>query len=105
ISEDQLASLERLIQEMSSAAKADDIDDLEQEFHLTIARGSGKPAIVSGIEGLWQMRQQAGSCLATLRRLQHPAGASVNEHRRILEALRARDSKAARLALHAHLNR
>lgn len=102
ISEDQLASLDRLLQEMS---KAEDIESLEQEFHLAIARGAGNAAIESGIEDLWQMRQQSNSCMETLRRIGTQRENSVNEHSKILEALRTRDSKAARLALHAHLNR
>jgi GntR family transcriptional regulator, hexuronate regulon transcriptional repressor len=104
IAEDQLASLDRLLQEMGTAS-AEEVEKLEQDFHLAIARGSGNAAIVSGIEDLWQMRQQSSSCMATLRRVRTPAENSVDEHRKILEALKARDSKEARLALHAHLNR
>jgi len=105
IPEDQLASLDLLLQEMSGASKADEIEKLEQDFHLMIARASGNAAIVSGIEDVWQMRQQSSTCLATLRRLRSQPQDSMNEHRQILAALRARDSKAARLALHAYLNR
>lgn len=105
ISEDQLASLDLLLQEMSSAATVDEIEKLEQDFHLMTARASGNAAIVSGIEDVWQMRQQSSTCVATLRRLRAQSKDSVNEHRQILAALQARDSKAARLALHACLNR
>lgn len=105
ISEDQLAALDRLIRGMSAASKLDERDELEQEFHLAIARASGNAAIVSGIEDLWQMRQQSGSCTATLRRIGGSTDDLVREHQKILEALRARDSKTARLALYAHLNR
>jgi DNA-binding FadR family transcriptional regulator len=105
ISDEQLATLERLAQEMSVASNAEEIEKLEQEFQLTIARGSGNAAIVSGIEDLWQMRQQSSSCTATLRRAFSQPEHLASEHRKILEALRARDSKAARLALHAHLSR
>jgi DNA-binding FadR family transcriptional regulator len=102
ISEDQLGSLDALLREMPNA---DDIEQLEQDFHLTLARASGNAAIVSGIEDLWEMRQQSSSCVTTLRRVRCPSEDSMNEHRQILAALRARDSKAARLALHAHFNR
>lgn len=108
ISDDQLAELQRLIEAMSSAPAAKDIGDLEaleQEFHLTIARSSGNAAIVSGIEELWQMRQQSHSCMTTLRRVPAQPEISLSEHREILAALHARDSKAARMALHEHLNR
>ena len=105
ISDDQLASLERLLQALSSASEAEQSEELEQQFHLTIARGSGNAAIVSGIEDLWQMRQQSPSCTTTLRRVRAQPEASLSEHRKILEALRSRDSKRARLALHDHLNR
>jgi GntR family hexuronate regulon transcriptional repressor len=92
MTDDQLASLDVVLQEMS---QAEDTEKLERDFHLMIARGSRNAAIVSGIEDLWAMRPRMSS----------PSEHWVNEHRQILAALRARDSKAARLALHAHFNR
>jgi GntR family hexuronate regulon transcriptional repressor len=105
ISENQLSSLDLLLQEMSNASAADEIEQLEQDFHLMIARSSGNAAIVSGIESLWEMRQQSSSCTATLRRVRSQSGDAAAEHRTIVEALRARDSKSARLALHGHFTR
>src|SRR5688572_18802736 len=54
ISEEQLSSLDSLLQEMSNASADDPIEQLEQDFHLMIARSSGNAAIVSGIENLWE---------------------------------------------------
>jgi DNA-binding FadR family transcriptional regulator len=102
ISEEQLSSLDLLLQEMAGSPE---VEKLEQDFHLVIARSSGNAAIVSGIEDLWEMRQQSSSCTATLRRVRSQSADSMSEHRKILEALRVRDSKSARLALHAHFNR
>jgi DNA-binding FadR family transcriptional regulator len=106
ISEEQVAVLERLIDDMRNAATDDELEKLEQEFHLIVARGSGNAAIASGVEDLWIMRRQSSLCMATLRRLRPNASAAfIDEHRSIIAALRARDSKAARQALHAHLAR
>jgi len=106
ISEEQLAMLAQLIEDLRNASAHEDLERLEQEFHLIVARGSGNAAIASGVEDLWIMRRQSSLCVATLRRLRPRANADfIEEHRTLFAALRARDSKAARQALHAHLAR
>jgi GntR family hexuronate regulon transcriptional repressor len=104
ITEEQLALLDRLATDMATDIGPDDIEKLEQEFHVAIARASGNAAIASGVEDLWNMRRQSSPCAAMLRRARVGTGGDfVGEHRKIIAALRARDPKAARQAIHDHL--
>ncbi len=106
ITDDQLALLDRLVTDMAADVGADEIERLEQEFHLAIARASGNAAIAAGVEDLWTMRRQSSLCAATLRRARLATGGDfVGEHRKMIAALRDHDPKAARQAIHGHLAR
>lgn len=104
VTDDQLAQLDQLAGQMARSFAPDEVERLEQEFHLAIARATGNAAIEAGVEDLWTFRQQSPACIAMLRRARaHGGGDFVGEHRRIITALRERDPKAARQAIHAHL--
>jgi GntR family hexuronate regulon transcriptional repressor len=104
ISDDQLAQLDQTVGQMVRSFAPDEIERLEQEFHLAIARATGNVAIEAGVEDLWTLRQQSPTCMAMLRRARtHGAGDFVDQHRQIIAALRERDPKAARQAIHGHL--
>jgi DNA-binding FadR family transcriptional regulator len=104
IDDAQLTGLERLASDMESTVAPDEIERLEQEFHLAIARASGNAAIAAGVEDLWIMRRQSAQCVTALRRARAATGGSfVGEHRKIVTALREHDPKTARQAIHAHL--
>jgi GntR family transcriptional regulator, hexuronate regulon transcriptional repressor len=104
ISENQLTLLDRLVNEMAGDLGADEIERLEREFHLAIALATGNVAIAAGVEELWTLRQQSPLCAAALRRARTgSSGNFVGEHRQIVAALRDRDPKAARRAIHGHL--
>lgn len=102
ISEDELAELAGLIDEMDrnpeGAVKAD------RAFHLTIARASRNNAVAEAVERLWELRQ-----LSPESALLHEKARNANiipvveEHTAVLEALRAHDSNAARAAMRTHL--
>ena len=80
------------------------IERLEQELHLAIALATGNVAIAAGVEELWSLRQQSPLCMTALRRARAGSGGNfVAEHRQIVAALRERDPKAARRAIHAHV--
>lgn len=101
--EEQLGSLERLVGEMDKSASDEEIERLEREFHVFTALATNNAAIVAGVEELWDLRQQSPACAAMLRRARNAGGNFVDEHRQITKALRQRDSKAAREAIHSHL--
>ena len=104
VTADHLALLDQTIADMARAPSADEMERLEQGFHLAIARATGNAAIEAGVEDLWTLRQQSPHCAATLRRARISGGGDfIAEHRAIIAALRAHDPKAARQAIHAHL--
>jgi DNA-binding FadR family transcriptional regulator len=104
ITAEQLARLESLIAEMTRETVAEVFEKHELEFHLTIARATGNAAITATVEDLWTLRRQSSGCAAAMRRARtNSRGDFVAEHRRIAGALRARDPKAARQAMHGHL--
>jgi GntR family hexuronate regulon transcriptional repressor len=104
IREEQLALLDRLATDMAGNSAPEEIERFEQEFHLAIARATGNAAITAGVDDLWMLRQQSPSCAKTLRRARVDSGGDfVGEHRKIVAALRERDPKAARQAVHGHL--
>jgi len=104
ITDDQLAGLDRLVTEMAGTVDPDESEKLEQEFHLTIARATGNAAVAAGVEDLWSLREQSPLCAATLRRARAGSGDFVGQHRKIVTALRSRESQAARQAIHSHLS-
>jgi GntR family hexuronate regulon transcriptional repressor len=104
ITDDQVALLDRLVVDMERDVAAEDFEKHELEFHLAIARATGNAAISATVEDLWALRKQSSSCTAALRRARiNSRGDFVGEHRRIAVALRTRDPKAARQAMHGHL--
>jgi DNA-binding FadR family transcriptional regulator len=104
ITEEQVARLESLIAEMTRETVAEVFEKHELEFHLTIARATGNAAITATVEDLWTLRRQSSGCAAAMRRARtNSRGDFVVEHQRIAGALRARDPKAARQAMHGHL--
>ena len=104
ITDEQVARLDSLAAEMARAAVPDEVEKHEVEFHLTIARATGNAAITATLEDLWSLRQPSSGCAAALRRARaNSRGDFVGEHRKIAGALRTRDPKAARQAMHAHL--
>jgi GntR family hexuronate regulon transcriptional repressor len=105
-SEDQLKVLDRLVEEMTGERSAEEIERLELDFHVAIALATGNVAIVAGVEELWVLRQQSPLCADSLRRARTVSGSNfASEHRQIVAALRDRDPKAARRAIHDHLAR
>jgi len=104
ITDEQLALLDRLATDMAGNIASEDLERLEQEFHLSIAHATGNAAIEAGVADLWTLRQQSPLGAATLRRARVDSGGDfVGEHRKIVAALRRRDPKAARQAIHGHL--
>jgi len=104
ITDEQVARLDSLAAEMARAAVPDEVEKHEVEFHLTIARATGNAAITAMLEDLWSLRQPSSGCAAALRRARaNSRGDFAGEHRKIAGALRTRDPKAARQAMHAHL--
>lgn len=104
ITDEQVALLEGLVADMARAVAAEELERHELQFHVAIARATGNAAITATVEDLWALRQQSTGCAAALRRARtNSRGDFVGEHRKIAAALRTRDPKAARQAMHGHL--
>ncbi len=107
ISEDRLEELERIVAEMvdENARKQQDWT-ADRRFHVAIARATRNTAIATVIENLLDMRHKSPLCVYMLERARRVGvQPRVSEHRRILDALRKHDPKAARSAMRDHLAR
>ena len=109
IDDEALAELDEMIDRMSSTDPADDEDSqqADREFHLTIAASSGNAAVRYIIETLWHMRTEIPSIRDVHAAIcaQEDAGDRGSEHADILDALKRRDSEAARIAMRDHFSR
>jgi len=102
-----IADLDALLTEMAAGDPASAAAmDADRRFHLRIAQATGNTVISTVVEMLWNLRERAplsAHMFAEARREGvHPR---VDEHRVIVDALRARDSAAARGAMRNHLKR
>lgn len=107
ITDAQLAELERAVADMrrenDTGAAGEQAD---RRFHLAIAEATRNTALVATVEHLWDLRHTSPLCLEMLSRARSAGDLPrIEEHLRILAALRARDSAAARAAMRDHLSR
>jgi DNA-binding FadR family transcriptional regulator len=105
ITDDQLQQLEALMVRMH---EEDEVagEDADREFHMIIARATGNGAIIATIENLWDWRNRSPLARNILTRARGMGlEPRINEHRRVFEALQARDPHAARQAMRDHLER
>lgn len=103
-----VAELRALVDAMAGAGHedADDHDDIDRRFHITIARLSGNPVMEYAVKSLWRMRNElpkvknvySSVCVTD-------AAARTNEHAAVVDALCARDPAAARNAMREHFQR
>jgi len=105
ITDEAIAHLEALIEQMRSGDN-DAANEADEAFHLTIAEASNNAAMVHTIKSLWRMREEIPDVKATYEAVcVHDADTRTDEHRAVFEALRARDSAAARSAMREHFHR
>ncbi|WP_419318084.1 FadR/GntR family transcriptional regulator [Caulobacter sp. ErkDOM-E] len=105
IDDAQLAQLEALMVRMHEEEEITG-EDADREFHMIIARATGNGAIIATIENLWDWRNRSPLARNILARARGMGlEPRINEHRRVFEALKARDPAAARQAMRDHLER
>lgn len=107
VTDRQIADLQRLIDRigdmrLDKAAR----EKADRAFHIALARVTGNDVLVGIVEKLWDMRYQSALCEYFFRRARE-AGMEppVDEHQKVLDALKARDAQAARFAMREHLAR
>ena len=101
----QLSVMSQAMGEMVCCSAADPKRlEYDRNFHYALAEASGNSALVLAIQTLWIPREQ----VVYIRLEDHFHNEqvwqrSIMEHRDILEAVKRRDPKAARAAMHRHL--
>ncbi len=105
ITDAELAEIERLVEDIAQEnANPDGTETSDREFHLTIARATRNTAILGAIEQLWDLRATSPEAALLHEKARHAnIKPVVEEHKAILDALRARDPAAARAAMRTHL--
>ncbi len=105
ITEDEVASLYALLDDMKRDFDKDVTDDCaDRNFHLTIANATRNAALVFVVETLWDLRYKAPLTREIFRRARTVGiSAFVDDHRAVADALASRDAAAARTAMQAHL--
>lgn len=107
ITDEAIAELERLIQVMMGKEASDmTADEADEAFHLTIAKATNNQAIIYVIGSMWNMRKEAAQLQKVYRAVcDSDPSHREDEHQAILDALKNRDSSAARIAMRTHFTR
>ena len=77
----------------------------DRAFHLSIARATGNSALVGVIEYLWDQRGRLWHRLSEHFQTEELRQETLTDHRRVLQAIMARDPAEAKRAMRAHLER
>jgi len=104
ITDEQIAQLEDLLERMHIEEEVRG-EDADKEFHLVIARATGNGAIIATVENLWEWRNRPLARNILTRARGMGLEPRILEHRRVVDALKARDPAAARQAMRNHLER
>jgi GntR family transcriptional repressor for pyruvate dehydrogenase complex len=105
ITDAQIAEIAGLVRDIACENRAPQgTDKADRAFHLAIARATRNTAVAETIEHLWRLRDASPEA-ALLHEKARTANIKpvVDEHAAILQALTARDPRAARTAMRAHL--
>jgi GntR family transcriptional repressor for pyruvate dehydrogenase complex len=106
ITDEQVALLKSTVQDMAEEEKHEDASEkADWTFHKIIADASQNSAISAVVDWLWELRNESELSLAFLERLRqegvHP---SIDDHKRIVEALEQRNPEKARNAMRTHID-
>lgn len=103
ISESELELLQKTLEAMESGENAEQAD---REFHFIISKATRNNAILLAVNQFWALRDsQPHIRMAYSNVCSQSDDDRLEEHRNIYQALKNRDTQAARSAMHAHFNR
>jgi len=108
ITDEQLEELETALNDMAKESPEDEhaSEIADQRFHHIISKATQNKMVSSVIDNLWYIRDHAPDIHQAYQSIcETDAQAVVEEHRDILVALKKRDPKAAREAMHEHFSR
>jgi DNA-binding FadR family transcriptional regulator len=80
-------------------------EQADRNFHRAIARATGNSALVSVLDCLWNLRGSLWHTLEEHFQTEELKKETLADHRRIVQAIAARDPAEARHAMRAHLER
>jgi DNA-binding FadR family transcriptional regulator len=107
ITDEEIAQLEAALAEMNLANEQKPSSEAQdRKFHMLIAQATRNSAIVSVIDELWELKINSplnNRVFEKVRELGYRP--RIEEHQTIVDAMRARDSHAARTAMREHLGR
>lgn len=104
IRDKDVEDLEQLLQEIDYSGDVLAAEDADRRFHIRIAEITGNSAIHAVVEMLWEARDRSPQ-YRFLTDKAHEARVvpREDEHAKILDALRSRDSARARSAMRSHI--
>lgn len=106
ITDDDLALLSALLEKMEDPGQSvEDLDRLDAEFHVGIANATQNNWFITIMGQLWQAREHFPGWARVRRQLVDTAAnieTVKDEHRAVLDALKARDPVQARAAMQTH---
>jgi len=107
ITDETLEELEGYIEIMSGKQSSTmTAEEADAAFHLAIARSTNNHAIMFVIDSMWEMRTEAAQLQKVYKNVcDRDTSHREAEHQAILDALKNRDSSAARIAMRAHFTR
>ncbi|HEX3240823.1 MAG TPA: FCD domain-containing protein [Solirubrobacterales bacterium] len=96
----EIAELEATIVDLEQSANLGEFRQADSEFHLGIAAAARSPLLHTAIEQVRTAMFDVADALDP-----HIASTSPKAHRRILDAIRKKDAKAAGRAMESHIKR
>ena len=106
IDDETLGRLQGLLAQIRDSASDEEADLADRDFHLAIATATGNGVVRQVVESLWRQRLEQEDIKAAYQAVcSHDAAKRGKEHAEILDALGARDAKAARRAMRRHFRR
>lgn len=108
ITAEELEEMEKSLHEMAEENQSGDLasGDADHKFHYIIAQATRNKMLISIIEHMWHVRNNAPQVFGAYKTICEQDGATrVEEHRMIYDALVNRDAAAARAAMHEHFAR
>ena len=105
ITDEELRRLEDSLHEMGDENAIGELaeGDADKKFHRIIAEATRNAMLVSVIENMWFVRNNAPQVSRAYKAICEQDGTKrIEEHREIFDALSRRDAKAARAAMHQH---
>ena len=105
ITDEEVAAIEELVRQIAEEnLDPRGTDKADRAFHLAIARASRNNAVLETVERLWDLRSASPEA-ALLHEKARTANVKpvIEEHKAVVDALKARDPAAARAAMRSHL--